>query len=71
MHLCLRLPPGQPVRLTFLAMTVPVFSCTTLHTVPPFPLPSSFNTFKSSFFKSSLYSTPSSKFLSCSVRVLW
>jgi hypothetical protein len=43
---------------TFLAMIVPVAICLTLLTVPPFPLPSSFNTSRSSLFRSSLYSTP-------------
>lgn len=44
-------------------MTVPVVMCLTLLTVPPFPDPSSLRMFRSSGFRSSLYSMPIS---SCS-----
>ena len=50
---------------TFLAMTVPVGVCSTFLTLPPFPCPSSWISFKSSFFKSS------PKFASFSESALW
>jgi hypothetical protein len=53
---------------TFLAMIDFVGTCNALLTVPPFPLPSSHSTCKSSFLKSNLNSTPTSKLASCSSR---
>lgn len=71
----LQAPTGKPPALTFLAMTVPVAICRTLLTVPPFPLPSSFSTSRSSRFRSSLYSIPISSWavrpLAASSRAAW
>jgi hypothetical protein len=43
----------------------------TLVTVPLLPLPSSLRCLRSSFFRSSLYSMPSSRLASCSDSLLW
>lgn len=50
---------------TFFAIIVPVGVCSTFLTLPPFPCPSSWISFKSSFFKSS------PKFASVSESALW
>jgi hypothetical protein len=52
---------------TFLAIMVPVGTCSTFLTLPPFPCPSSCRSFKSSFLRSYFFVSP---FISIFARVL-
>lgn len=56
---------------TFLAIMVPVGTCSTFLTLPPLPCPNSFNSFRSSFRKSNLISAFISKLASVFDSVAW
>jgi hypothetical protein len=56
MNACTTRQETQMRRRTFLAMIVPVGTCSTFLTLPPLPCPSSCRSFKSSFRRSNLIS---------------